>query len=155
MGNPLNTMNGFILFCMFFLTSYGSPTIQEWEQPLFGQEYSETNDKLGSIFENTPYKLGSKRSLKKQIKISQCTIHRQTLAELYMILKEEADIFAACVEENKQSNHKRFERGSGQDGCSLYRQTLTELFEIVTDEARNYEECLEKESRNKKSLFLL
>ena len=36
-------------------------------------------------------------------------IHRQTLAELYMILREEADVFEECIEkaEAEQSDYKR------------------------------------------------
>ena len=95
-------------------------------------------------------------------------IHRQTLAELYLILKEEADVFEECIE---KTEHKRYYTNSQKDpfyyvfsrsekrrgtyDCNLYRETLTELFEIVKDEARNYDECLEREGRNKKSLFLL
>ena len=36
-------------------------------------------------------------------------IHRQTLAELYMILKEEADVFEECLENvEEQSGFKRY-----------------------------------------------
>ena len=35
-------------------------------------------------------------------------IHRQTLAELYMILKEEADVFEECLENVEQSGFKRY-----------------------------------------------
>ena len=101
-------------------------------------------------------------------------IHRQTLTELYWILKEEADVFEDCLAKNGQSDYKRSKftlvinlktfinvksrtvKRSGQsDNCSLYRDTLTELFEIVKEEAKNYDECLQREGRKKKSLFLL
>ena len=113
--------------------------------------------------------------LPRTISVNRCMIHRQTLAELYMILKEEADVFEECLENAEQSGFKRYrfisiaeninfyqcvhicrtEKRSGTNDCSLYRETLTELFEIVKEEAKNYDECLTREGRNKKSLFLL
>jgi len=117
--------------------------IQEWEQPLTGQD---TSYQLHSNYE--------KRSLQNRVSDPQCMILRQTLAELYSIIKEEAEVLEECIEKAHTDN-KRPEKRRGTDDCSLYRETLTELFEIVKEEARNYDECLEREGRNKKALFLL
>ena len=47
--------------------------------------------------------------LSRTISFNRCMIHRQTLAELYMILREEADVFEECIEkaEAEQSDYKR------------------------------------------------
>ena len=48
------------------------------------------------------------RELDKTFPVNRCMIHRQTLAELYMILKEEADVFEECLENVEQSGFKRY-----------------------------------------------
>merc|ERR1712130_284847 len=70
-----------------------------------------------------------------------CNIHKLTLAELYHIVKEEADLFESCLrnEQLAKSFHKR-----SVNDCQVYRQTLLELFEIVKEEAEIYENCLTK-----------
>jgi len=140
---------------MLVFTTNCSPMSQKWEEPLT-RHFTRTSYQLGSNYGNTPLKLNSKRSLQNPDDDPQCMIHRQTLAELYMILKEEADVFEECLENVEQSGFKRTEKRSvGTDECSLYRETLTELFEIVQEEAKSYDECLMRDERNKKSLFLL
>ena len=44
-------------------------------------------------------------------------IHRQTLAELYLILKEEADVFEECIE---KTEHKRYYTNSQKFHFIMY-----------------------------------
>ena len=54
-------------------------------------------------------------------------IHRQTLAELYMILKEEADVFEECLENAEQSGFKRYRFIAIAEKINFYQYVFVEL----------------------------
>eukprot|EP00090_Calanus_glacialis_P007493 TRINITY_DN15923_c0_g1_i1.p1 TRINITY_DN15923_c0_g1~~TRINITY_DN15923_c0_g1_i1.p1 ORF type:complete len:156 (-),score=33.15 TRINITY_DN15923_c0_g1_i1:101-568(-) len=70
---------------------------------------------------------------------NECDIHKHTLAELYEIVKEEADIFEQCLDHQDGNSLMKH---VGISPCDVHRHTLAELFEIVKEEAEIYENCL-------------
>ena len=74
-----------------------------------------------------PSKLLLQIYLPRTISVNRCMIHRQTLAELYMILKEEADVFEECLENAEQSGFKRYRFISIAENINFYQCVIVEL----------------------------
>merc|ERR1712198_225219 len=101
-----------------------------------GMDENDLDDNKGSNdWSNYVIRFAGKRSSDSPI----CNIHKLTLAELYHIVRAEADLFESCLRNEQLA--KSFHKRSVSD-CQVYRQTLVELFEIVKEEAEIYENCL-------------